>query len=70
MYPSYTGNHTIAMVKGPEDYETLKTGLKYVRESVNELIEKSYMMINGKKVNLHFHFGGDYKGSKLILRDD
>ena len=70
MYPSYTGNHTIAVVKGPEEYETLKTGLKNVRESVNELIEEGFMVINGKKVNLHFHLGGDYKVSKLILRDD
>lgn len=66
MYLSNIGNHTIAVVKGPEDYETLKTGLKNVRESVNELIEEGYMMIDGKKVNLHFHLGGDYEVSKLI----
>ena len=31
----FKGNHTIAVVKGPEDYKTLKEGLKNVREAVN-----------------------------------
>ncbi|KAJ7351778.1 hypothetical protein OS493_035503 [Desmophyllum pertusum] len=54
---SSAGNHTIAVVKGHKDYETLKNGLKNVREAVNQLIEQGYMIIDGKKVNLHFHLG-------------
>lgn len=57
--PSSAGNHTIAVVKGSEIYKTLKSGLKNVRETVNELVEKEHMIIDGKKVNLHFHLGGD-----------
>ena len=53
------GNHTIAVVKGSEIYKTLKSGLKNVCETVNELVEKEHMIIDGKKVNLHFHLGGD-----------
>ena len=55
------GNHTIAVVKGPEDYCTLSDGLKNVIDAVNTLIDDGYMLIDGRRVNLHFHFGGDYK---------
>ena len=60
----FKGNHTIALVKGPEDYRTLKEGLENVCHSVNQLVEQGFMIIDGKKVNLHFHLGGDYKVSK------
>lgn len=60
----FKGNHTIAQVKGHEEYGTLKEGLKNVCHSVNQLVEKGYIEIDGKKVNLHFHLGGDYKVSK------
>lgn len=36
-------------------------------ESVNQLVEEGYMTIDGKKVNLHFHFGGDYKVSEQTI---
>ena len=58
---SFKGNHTIAVVEGSEDYETLKNGLKNVCETVSQLVERGHMIIDGKKVNLHFHFGGDNK---------
>jgi len=60
---NFKGNHTIAVVKGSEDYKTLKNGLKNVCETVNQLVEMGHMIIDGKKVNLHFHLGGDYKVS-------
>jgi len=55
------GNHTIAVVKGPEDYSTLSDGLKNVIDAVNTLIDDGCLYIDGKRVNLHFHLGGDYK---------
>ena len=50
----FKGNHTIALVKGLGDYEMLKEGLKNVGHSVNQLVEQGYIVIDGKKVNLHF----------------
>ncbi|XP_078347604.1 uncharacterized protein LOC144632757 [Oculina patagonica] len=64
---SSSGNHTIALVKGHEEYGPLKEGLKNVCHSVNQLVEKGYIEIDGKKVNLHFHLGGDYKFLLLAL---
>ncbi|XP_068697088.1 uncharacterized protein [Montipora foliosa] len=58
---SSAGNHTVAVVKGPENYDTLKNGLKNVCEAVNELMDQGYVIVDGKKINLHFHLGGDYK---------
>ena len=34
-----------------------------LRESVNQLTEQGYVTTEGKKANLHFHLGGDYKVS-------
>ena len=56
-----SGNHTIAVVKGPKDYGTLSGGLKSVIDAVNTLTEDGCMLIDGGRVNPHFHFGGDYK---------
>ena len=56
-----SGNHTIAVVKGHEDYRTLSDGLKNVIDAVNTLIDDGYMLIDDRRVNLHFHLGGDYK---------
>ena len=64
---SFLGNHTIAVIKGSEDYETLKSGLSNVCQTVNELIDQGHMITDGKKMNLHFYLGGDYKVSKSIV---
>lgn len=56
-----SGNHTIAVVKGPEDHSTLSGGLKNVIDAVNTLVEDGCILIDGRRVNLHFHLGGDYK---------
>ena len=61
----FTGNHTFALIKGYEDYETLNTGFKNVRYAINKLVEQGYMEIDGNKVHLHFHLGGDYKVSEI-----
>ena len=61
----FTGNHTFALIKGYEDYETLNTGFKNVRHAISKLVEQGYMEIDGNKVHLHFHLGGDYKVSEI-----
>lgn len=56
-----TGNHTIAVVKGKEEYDTLKESLGNVICDVNALIQEGGMMVDGQKVTLDFYLGGDYK---------
>ena len=41
-----------------------------VRESVNQLVEQRHVIIDGKKIKLHFHLGGDYKVSKQTEFDN
>ena len=63
--PEEKKNHTFALIKGYEDYETLNTGFKNVRYAISKLVEQGYMEIDGNKVHLHFHLGGDYKVSEI-----
>ena len=56
-----TGNHTIAVVKGKEEYDILKESLGNVICDVNALIQEGSMMVDGQKVTLDFYLGGDYK---------
>lgn len=59
-FPHVLGNHTVAVVKGKEDYETLKASLSNVIRDANSLIDDGYMIIDGRNVSLEF-LGGDYK---------
>ena len=43
------GNHTIAVVKGKEEYETPKSSLSYVISDVNRLPDDPHMIIDGEK---------------------
>lgn len=64
-----TGNHTIAVVKGKEEYEELKESLTNVINDVNSLIDDGGITVDGKTVKLEFYLGGDYKvnDSNIIL---
>ena len=57
----FLGNHTIAIVKGKEEYDTLKESLANIINEVNKLVEEGHLMVNGQKVDLEFYMGGDYK---------
>ena len=59
------GNHTIALIKGKEEYETLKSSLGNVINDVNSLIEEKEVTVDGKTVHLEFYLGGDYKVNKF-----
>ena len=61
------GNHTIAVIKTSEDHNNLNIGLANVRQTVNELISAGFMEINGRRVNLKFYLGGDYKVSVIYI---
>lgn len=57
----YTGNHTFASVKGPQEYSFLKASLEPVWEELNELIRNPSITHNGRDISLNIVFGSDYK---------
>ena len=61
------GNHTIAVVKGKEDYATLKQAFGDVFKDINSLISKNKIEVGGKSINLEFFLGGDYKFILLMM---
>ena len=67
------GNHTIAVIKGPEDYNTLKEGLTNMCQAVNKIMaDKNWWR---DLVKLQFYLGGaskvsgsiDYNGYNVIV---
>ena len=61
------GNHTIAVVKGKEDYNTLRQSFGDIFKEINSLISKKKIEVGGKSVNLEFFLGGDYKFILLVM---
>ena len=60
-------NRTVAIINGPEKYETLKISLSPFFEEVNNLMHKSFISIDGQDVELEFFLGGDFKFLLMIL---
>ncbi|KAJ7327833.1 hypothetical protein OS493_026112 [Desmophyllum pertusum] len=60
-------NRTVAIINGPEKYETLKTSLSPFFHEVNQLISKGTLSIDGEEVELEFFLGGDMKFLLMIL---
>ena len=48
-------------MNGKEDYVTLKESLVNVVEDVNNLIEKGYILVDGRQIKLEFYLRSDYK---------
>ena len=46
---------------GKEEYATLKESLVKVIKDVNNLIEKGYILVDGRQIKQQFYLGGDYK---------
>lgn len=61
------GNHTIAVVKGKEDYAVLKNCFKDVLSDINDLIRVKKIDLGEDIVNLEFCLGGDYKFILLMM---
>jgi len=58
----HEGNHTVTVVKGKEDHETLKASLSNVIRDAHSLIDDGHMIIDGRKVSMKgFFLGGNYK---------
>ena len=65
-YLSLAGNHTIAIIKEKEHYESLKASLANVIHDVNSLVSDGHVVVDGQKVNLDVYLGGDYKVNEVI----
>ena len=57
---SARGNNTIAIVKGSENFETLKESFANVFSDINHLNSMTKITINGKEITLEFFLEGDY----------
>jgi len=64
---SSKGNRTIAVVNGPEGYDTVRDSLKKPVEEINNLIAKKSINFNGKNYALDFFLGGDYKILLIVM---
>ena len=51
---SSKSNRTVAIVNGPEKYDTIKSSLTLFFQEVNELIDKQSISIDGKEIKLVF----------------
>jgi len=65
-FETFAGNHTIAVVKGKEDHNTLRESLANVIQDVNKLVEDGEINVDGQTVQLEFFLGGDYKVNDLF----
>ena len=55
---SAKGNHTIAVVKGKEDYDLLRECFADVFRDINEVVTEKKIDLDGETVNLEFFLGG------------
>ncbi|CAB4028869.1 Hypothetical predicted protein [Paramuricea clavata] len=61
------GNHTIAVVKGKEDYDVLKHCFRDVFNDINDMLREKNLDLGEDTVNLEFFLGGDYKFILLMM---
>ena len=50
----FTGNHTIAVVKGKVDHDTLRESLANVIQDVSKLVKDGEINVDGQIVQLEF----------------
>ena len=63
----YTGNHTVAVIKGHESYDLLKSSGKDVFSYINKLIDDANICIDGKEIPTDICLGGDFKVYYFLL---
>ena len=64
---SARGNHTIAVVKGEEKYDTLKESFQKFFDEINALNRSKKLTIDGRDYNVELFLGGDYKFILILL---
>lgn len=57
---SSCGNHSVCLLKQSEDYPSLALGLRDIRDEITE-ISSNGISVLGKKFDVHFYLGGDWK---------
>ena len=58
---SSRGNRTLAIVNGPEKYNTLASCFATVKNDNNSVIENRRINVDGKDIPVKMFLGGDYK---------
>ena len=53
----HTGNHTVAVIKGNESYDLLKTSCKNVFGYINKLLDDGKISIDGKDIPVEILLG-------------
>ena len=61
------GNHTVAGVKGKDDYNTLQESFANVFKEINKLNSEKKIEVNGRDIKLEFFLGGDCKFILLMM---
>ena len=65
----HTGNHTVAVIKGHDNYDLLKTSCKDAFVYVNKFIVEGKVSIDGKDIQVEILLGGDYKVYNVIIQN-
>ncbi len=53
------GNRTIAVVNGPEEYDTIKDSLSNVLSEINNLVDSKFIEVDGVTCPIGIFLGGD-----------
>ncbi|CAB4025926.1 Hypothetical predicted protein [Paramuricea clavata] len=61
------GNHTVAVIKGQESYEILKSSCARIFSDVNKIVEEGFIKVNENQVPVDIFLGSDYKFLLLLL---
>ena len=64
---SSKGNRTIAVVNGPEEYDTIKDSLSNVLNEINNLVDSKFIEVDGVTCPIEIFLGGDYKILLIIM---
>ena len=64
---SSRGNRTIAIVNGPEKYETLEHSFSSAINEINTVLETGFIEVDGKEIQIEMFLGGDYKFLLMVM---
>ena len=64
---SSKANRTIAIVNGPEKYETLKQSFSSAINEINTVLETGFIEVDGKEIKIEMFLGGDYKFLLMVM---
>lgn len=62
-----TGNRTIVVVNGSEDYTTIAESFRDVFQEINEVQEDGFVKVGETQTPVEVFLGGDYKVSKYCI---